>query len=122
MPVLFKEISEDIDLNLVQIGPVWGIASLAGIFVSIVGGIMSDKVRVKHFLVVSCILVGLTGALRGLADSFITLTLFVFLNGIVRMAVPINLTKTVGIWFRGQNLGMAMGISAMGMGFGLMLG
>jgi CP family cyanate transporter-like MFS transporter len=122
MPVLFKEMSEDLNLSLVQVGTVWGIASLAGVFFSLMGGVLGDKFGVKLIIPVSCILVGLTGALRGLADSYLTLLVTVFINGIVRLIIPINLTKTVGLWFRGRNLGMAMGISAVGMGTGLMLG
>jgi MFS family permease len=122
MPVLFKEISDDLGLNLVQIGSIWGIASLAGIFVSIIAGVLSDKFGIKLILSVFCVLVGITGALRGLSESFFVLAFTVFLNGVVRLVVPITVTKTIGIWFRGQNLGLAMGIGAMGMGFGLMLG
>ncbi len=122
MPVLFKEISEDLGLSLVQIGTIWGIASLAGVFVSIIGGVLSDKFGVKFILSLFCILVGITGASRGLSNSFLTLAVTVFINGIVRLIIPINLTKTVGLWFKGPNLGIAMGISAMGMGLGLMLG
>ena len=122
MPPLFKEISEDLGLNLVQIGSVWGLASLAGVFVSIIAGVLGDRFEVKLILSVSCLLVGITGAMRGLSDSFLALSITVFINGIVRFIVPINATKAVGMWFKGQNLGMAMGISAMGMGLGLMLG
>ena len=122
MPVLFKEISEDLNLSLVQIGTVWGLASLAGIFVSVIGGVLSDRFGVKHLLSITCLLVGITGALRGLSYSFLILSITVFLNGIVRMIVPVSTTKTIGLWFKGRNLGTAMGISAMGMGLGLMLG
>jgi len=122
MPVLFKEISDDLGLSLVQIGSIWGISSLAGIFVSIIAGVLSDKFGMKLILSVSCILVGVTGALRGLSDSFFVLAFTVFLNGVVRLVVPITVSKTIGVWFRGRNLGMAMGIGAMGMGLGLMLG
>jgi len=122
MPVLFKEISEDLGLSLVQIGTVWGMASLAGIFISLISGILSDRFGVKLVLGVSCLLVGITGALRGLSGSFLTLAVTVFLNGIARMIIPVNITRTVGIWFKGENLGMANGISAMGMGLGLTLG
>jgi len=122
MPPLFKEISEDLDLSLVQIGTVWGISSLAGIFVSLIGGALSDRFRVKFFLSVTCLLVGITGASRGLSNSFLTLSITVFLLGIVRLIIPISTTKTIGLWFQGRNLGLAMGISAMGMGLGLMLG
>jgi len=122
MPVLFKEISDDLGLDLVQIGFVWGIASLAGIFVSIIAGLLSDRFGVKNILSIFCILVGITGALRGFSNSFFILALTVFINGIVRLIIPITVTKAIGIWFRGKNLGMAVGIGAMGMGLGLMLG
>ena len=122
MPTLFKEISEDLGLSLVQIGTVWGMANLGGIFISLIGGVLSDRIGVKLILGLSCLFVGITGAMRGLSYSFLTLSITVFLNGIVRMIVPISITKTIGMWFAGRNLGMAMGISAMGMGFGLMLG
>jgi MFS family permease len=122
MPVLFPEISRDLGLSLVQIGTVWGIASLAGVFVSLAGGIIGDRFGLKWVLGVSCLLVGLTGALRGLSTSFVMLTTIVFLNGIVRAIIPINVTKTIAVWFEGRNLGMANGVGAMGMGLGLMLG
>jgi len=50
------------------------------------------------------------------------LAALVFINGLVRLILPVNITKAVGLWFRGKYLGMAMGISAMGVGLGLMLG
>jgi MFS family permease len=122
MPVLFEEISEDLGLNLVQIGTVWGFASLAGLFVSILAGILGDKFGIRLVVGISCVLVGITGSLRGFSNSFLVLSLTVFLNGIARLIMPINLNRAVGIWFKGRNLGMAMGISAMGMGLGLMVG
>jgi MFS family permease len=122
MPVLFEEISNDLGLSLVQIGTVWGIASLAGVFVSLAGGIIGDRFGLKSVLGISCLLVGITGALRGLSTSFVMLATIVFLNGIVRAVIPINVTKTIAVWFGGRNLGMANGVGAMGMGLGLMLG
>jgi len=122
MPVLFKEISDDLGLSLVQIGTVWGISSLAGVFVSLIAGLLGDRFGVRLILSVSCILVGITGALRGLSSDFLTLSVTVFANGLVRTIIPIVITKMIGIWFRGQNFAMANGIAAMGMGLGLMLG
>ena len=122
MPVLFPEMSEDLGLDLVQIGTIWGISSLAGIFVSILGGVLSDKFSIRTILTIFCILTGVTGALRGLANDFFSLTATVFLNGMVRMVVPVIVTKTIGTWFAGPKHGLAQGIGAMGMGLGLMLG
>jgi MFS family permease len=122
MPALFKEISDDLGLSLVQIGTIWGMGNLAGIFVSVIGGIIGDRFSLKLILSISCILAGVTGALRGLSTDFATLAAAMFANGIIRLIIPISITKSVGLWFKGKNLGMAMGISAMGMGLGLMLG
>jgi MFS family permease len=122
MPVLFKEISDDLGLSLVQIGTVWGVANLAGIFMSVLGGVISDRLGLRFLLSVFSILVGITGALRGFSDSFFTLMVTVFTNGVARLVVPISVSKAIGIWFRGPRLGTAMGISAMGIGLGLTLG
>jgi CP family cyanate transporter-like MFS transporter len=122
MPVLFKEISDDLGLSLVQIGTIWGLGTFAGIFVGIIAGLLSDRLGIKLVLSVFSILVGISGALRGVADSYAILAVTVFISGIFRMITPISLTKTIGIWFKGEKLGMAMGISAMGIGLGLMLG
>jgi MFS family permease len=122
LPVLFPEISQDLGLDLVQIGTIWGISSLAGVFVSLLGGVLSDKFGIRAILPIFCILTGVTGALRGLSNDFFSLAATVFLNGMVRLVIPVIVTKTVGMWFKGPKLGLAQGISAMGMGLGLMLG
>ncbi len=122
LPVLFEEISKDLGLSLVQIGTIWGEASLAGIFVSLIAGLLGDRFNLKLVLGISCLLVGITGALRGLSGSFLTLAITIFIYGIVRAIIPINITKVIFLWFKGKSLGLANGIMAMGMGSGLMLG
>jgi len=122
LPVLFGEISEDLGLSLVQIGAIWGTVSLAGIFVSLLAGLVGDRFSAKFVLGTACLLVGITGALRGLATNYLTLAATVFIFGIVRMFLPINITKSVFLWFKGRRLGLANGIMSMGIGSGLMLG
>ena len=122
LPVLFKEISDDLTLDLVQIGTIWGIGYFAGVFVGIIAGLLSDRFGVKLVLSVICIMGGITGALRGLSNSYLVLATTVLINGLFRLIIPVTVTKTVGIWFKGKNLGLAMGISAMGVGLGLTLG
>ena len=122
LPPLFKEISEDLGLSLVQVGTIWGVTNLAGIVISLLGGVLSDRFGVKVFLSVVCILTGITGASRGLSFGFLTLSTAVFLHGCVRLIIAISLTKIIGLWFKGRNLGLAMGVFSMGMGLGLMLG
>lgn len=81
LPVLFKEIAEDLNLNLFQLGTVWGMAPLAGALVVFIGGALGDRFGVKRVLVISCLLAGLAGALRGLSGSFTTLVAAMFLFG-----------------------------------------
>jgi NNP family nitrate/nitrite transporter-like MFS transporter len=96
--------------------------NLAGIFVSLIGGIIVDRSGTKWILTTACILVGITGAARGLSGDFLTLSIAMLANGVVRLIIPVIITRTIGLWFKGRNLGTAMGISAMGMGLGLSLG
>ena len=122
MPVLFKEISEDLGLSLVQIGTVWGMGAAGGIFVVLFAGLLGDRFGVKRFLSVACLLVGLSGAMRGLAGDFITLVATVFLNGLISATVTINVHKTAAVWFPRQQLALANGILSTGMAVGFMAG
>lgn len=122
LPVLFKEISEDLGLSLVQIGAVWGFGSLTGILTGLIGGPIGDRFGAKRTLTALAILAGASGALRGLATDFVTMTATVFLFGFVALAVPMNVHKTCGVWFSKQNLGLANGVVSAGMAFGFMLG
>ena len=122
MPVLFKEISEDLDLNLVQLGTVWGMNSLGAIFVILIGGLLGDRFGVKRILTVLCFLAGLAGALRGLSDSFITLAATMFLFGLLTAILPPTLHKACGVWLPGRHLGLANGVVATGMALGATVG
>jgi len=122
MPVLFKEISEDLNLSLVEIGTVWGMTTLAGIFVVLIGGLLGDRFGVKRILSVACILMGLAMGLRGLSVNFITLAATVFLFGLPGAVISLNVHKTAGIWFPPRHLALANSILAVGMGVGHTLG
>jgi len=122
MPVLFKEISEDLDLSLVQIGTVWSMIPLAGMFVVLIGGLLGDRFGVKRTLSTICFLAGLAGALRGLSDNFTSLAVTMFLFGLLNASTPINVHKVAGIWFPGRQLGLANGILSLGMGLGFTAG
>ena len=122
MPVLFKEISIDLGLSLVQIGGIWGTEFLSGIITGIAGGLLGDRFGVRRVLSIACLLAGGAGALRGLSSGFTSLTATTFLFGFILGAIPVNVVKTVGIWFSGRHLGLANGITGVGMAIGFMAG
>jgi len=122
MPVLFKEISDDLGLSLVQIGMVWGIAGLPGLFAAFFVGMLGDRFGTKKTLFVSCLLNGVTSALRGAAFGYNSLLVFTFLFGVAAVPFSLMVHRSSGEWFSGKQLGMANGILAMGMGVGNTLG
>lgn len=122
MSVMAKEISNNLGLNLVQVGIIWGVGSLPGIFTSLLGGMIGDKVGPKRVLIIGTLLGGLLGMVRGLAGSFLSMTIIVILLGAVVPVVLMNGIKTLGEWFPPQQLGLANGAQAMGMALGFMIG
>jgi len=122
MPVLFEEIAKDLELNLIQIGTIWGMVPLAGMFVVLIGGLLGDRFGTKRVLSVGCFLAGLAGALRGLSGNFISLAATLFLFGLLSAVIPPVVHKTCGVWFSGRRLGLANGVVAMGMAVGFTVG
>lgn len=107
MPVLFKQISDDLGLSVVAIGTIWGMDPLAGIFIGLPGGLLADRFGVRRTLIVVCILAGIFGALRGLSVNFISMAATMFLFGLTAAATPSIVPKMTAEWFGGRQLGMA---------------
>lgn len=121
LPVLFDEISSELRLSLVQVGMIWGISALPGVFTVLAGGAIGDRFGPKRVLMISCLLVGLTGALRGTASSFVSLAAAMFLLGLFSPFITMNTLKMCGIWFPGHQLGLASGVLSMGMALGFLV-
>jgi MFS family permease len=122
LPVLFDEISADLGLDLVQVGWIWGIGSVFGILVGLIGGSVGDRYGPRRTLAVACILMGIAGAARGLSNSFAMLAFTMLITGFAQWSIPMNVHKTCGIWFSKEKLGVANGIVAVGMALGFLLG
>jgi NNP family nitrate/nitrite transporter-like MFS transporter len=107
MPVLFKEISDDLGLSLVQVGTIWGMDPLAGVFIGLPSGLLADRFGVKRTITVVCILAGILGALRGFSVNFFTMAATMFLFGFTAAATPSIVPKVTAEWFSGEKLGLA---------------
>ncbi|MFP4641844.1 MAG: CynX/NimT family MFS transporter [Dehalococcoidia bacterium] len=121
MPPLFDEISRDLGLSKLEIGTIWGMVQLPGVLIAMLAGSLADRKGVGKLLPPFCVLAGVVGALRGLSVDFATLTLTVFLFGFMSATIPMNLQKTIAVYFSGKSLGTANGIMATGMAFGFIL-
>ncbi|MBA3071980.1 MAG: MFS transporter [Anaerolineae bacterium] len=122
LSVLSNEIAQELNLNVVQIGVLWGIGSLPAIFTSLFGGSLGDKFGPKKMMLVSTLLVGLLGAIRGLSPNYGFLLVSVVLVGAFMPFVFLNGIKTIGQWFPNSQLGLANGFVTMAMALGFFLG
>jgi NNP family nitrate/nitrite transporter-like MFS transporter len=122
MPVLFSEISAELNLDVVQLGTVWGATFVAGIVVLLFAGILADRFGAKRTLTMACFLAGIFGALRGTSDSYTALLITSFFFGFSIEILPTTVLKTTSLWFEGRSMGMVQGIVCGGMGLGFMLG
>jgi MFS family permease len=120
--VLFPEIAIDLNLSLVDIGAVWGMDPLAGVFVSLIGGLLVDRFGVRKTIAVVCLLTGIIGALRGITTDFTGLAATMFAFGIMTTLVPTILPKVTAIWFRGRYLALTNAALYISMSFGGMIG
>ena len=107
LPVLFKEISTELNLNLVSIGTIWGLDPLAGVFIGLPSGLLADRFGVKRSLVAICILAGVIGSLRAFSVNFLTLALSTLVFGFVSAATVSTTVKAAGVWFSPRRLGLA---------------
>jgi NNP family nitrate/nitrite transporter-like MFS transporter len=107
MPVLFKEISVDLNLTATNIGTIWGMDPLAGVFVGLPAGLLADRFGIKKTLTVLCILAGIFGAVRGFSSSFLTLSATMFLFGLMSAAAPAIIPKVTAEWFNDKRLAFA---------------
>ncbi len=122
LSVLFSEIQRDLGLNLVQVGWIWGIGSVMGIVVALIGGPLSDQLGARVTLIGAIAILSIFGALRGFAWNFSTLAASMLMMGFASSTIPMNIHKVCGIWFAGPRLGMANGVVSVGMAFGFMIG
>ena len=122
MSVLFKEISDDLGLSLVQVGTIWGMPNFAALFVVFLGGLMADRFGARRVLGTACLLAGLAGAMRGLTGDFISLAVVTFFVGLSTWIIPASVFKTTATWFSGRRLVVANGVVSTGMGLGFTVG
>jgi MFS family permease len=120
MPVLFKEISSDLNLSLVSIGTIWGMDPLAGIFVGLPAGLLVDRFGLRRTLAVVCILAGVFCALRGLSVNFLSMAVWMFLFGVMAAMTPAITPKAAAVWFSPKQLGLTNALISVSSSVGLM--
>lgn len=121
MPVLFKEISSDLHLSLTQIGAIWGLDPLAGVFIGLPGGLLADRFGIKRTLVVVCILAGVFCAIRGFSVNFLTMSVSMFLFGFMAAVTPSIAPKVTALWFSREQFAFINALLVISLSVGSMI-
>ena len=90
IPPLFKELGEEIPITKSDMGMIVGVALIASLFFSLIGGGVSDKIGSRWAFGVAIIVVAIAGALRSIVGSSFGLVVCMFLVGVgLAIAGPI---------------------------------
>ena len=110
IPPLVVYLSEDLNLSRSAMGSVLGAWPLIYIAVAIPAGALIDRVGLNISLTLGIFLIAISGFLRALAVSHITLFLAVAVFGLGGPFISIGAPKLISAWFGAKERGTAMGI------------
>jgi MFS family permease len=122
MSVLFKEISRDLNLSVVQIGSVWGVASFGAIFITPFGGLLCDRLGAKRTIVMMSIISGIIAVLMGTSNGFISLMLTTLIWGTLSSTIVPAINMAASQASSSSRQALAQGLIACGAGLGFTLG
>ena len=123
LSAMFSEVADSLGLDLVQIGVIWGVGSVMGIFTSVLGGSFIDYFGTRRTLGAALSRHRYQRrAARLCSVDFWSLFITSFLFGMVQPILPMNFVKLNREWFASGQLGLASGVMSAGFATGLMLG
>ncbi len=118
MPPILPLIISELHLTYAQSGLLMSLFALPGILVSILGGFLADRSGMKP-LGTGCFLLMIGGTfLVGLGMNLQILGLGRIIAGIGAFTLSVFLPKLLSQWFKGKELGLAMGIFNTGVPLG----
>ena len=118
MAPLVTPITEELGLSRSAMGGVLGAWPLVYIALAIPCGVLLDRVGARRSLFLAAVIIGLSGALRGLATDHLSLFLAVGVFGLGGPLLSVGAPKLIGLWFEGKERGLAMGVYVTGMALG----
>lgn len=122
IPSLERQLTSGFGISTGELYLLLTAPTLAAALMSIVGGIVGDRLGVKNTVTIGTILGSFTCVVRVLSVNFLMLWITMFSLGVSIAIVLPNLPKMVGEWFPEQETGRASGIYVSSMGVGISLG
>jgi cyanate permease len=107
---LVTPILEDLNLSYSQMGIILASWPLTYIGAAAVSGAIIDRWGIRKSLFVGILIIGSSEILRYFANGFVAMVLLVAVFGLGGPMVSVGCPKTISVWFRGRERGMAVGI------------
>jgi nitrate/nitrite transporter NarK len=122
IPVLFPMIGSELHLSVAQLGLIWGMWTLGGVFLALPGGLLGDIIGVRITIFLAALIVAIASGARGLASEATLLSAMMFVAGGLNGWIFANAPKAIFMWFPPAQLGLAngllWGIGTVGMAVG----
>jgi len=122
IPSLSFQLFSEFGLTHAQFTLILTAPFLIGIFTSILGGALGDRLGIRRVVAAATFLAAIAAIARVFTPNFEGLFILMCVFGISLGVVLSNLPKLVGIWFPPSEAGLASGIFSSGLNIGVALG
>ncbi len=119
--VVAPGLMQDLTLDPVAIGTLAGLFMLPGLILAIPGGMLSQKIGERRFLISCLLAMTLGGAICGLAESYWVLWFGRLISGFGAIGMNVAMSKIVIDWFAGKEIATAMALFLTGFPGGIAL-
>lgn len=122
LSVLLKDISSEMNMNLVQAGYLWASPQILAIVSSFFGGAITEWFGARKMLIFASYGLSLLGLSRAIGWDFSSLLLFTILFGFFTPLTMLANFKLLQNNFNENDLSLANGLMSAGMAFGFLIG
>ena len=121
IPPILSLIIQELHISHTQAGLLMGLFALPGIFLSIPGGILFDRYGTKKIAIFCFILMIIGTIIVIFGGTFLLLAIGRIISGVGALILAIGLPQFLSQWFKGKELGIAMGIYNTAMPLGTII-
>jgi predicted MFS family arabinose efflux permease len=112
---------EGLALDIIEIGTLAGLFMSPGLLLAVPGGMISQKIGERPFLIACLLAMTFGGLLCGLAEDYWTLWFGRLISGFGAIGINVAMSKIVIDWFAGKEINTAMAIFLSGFPVGIAL-
>ena len=121
VPPILTLIIKELELTHAEAGLLMSLYALPGIFLSILAGLLSDRWGPFKTGVISLIIIIIGAFIFAVSGAFIYASLGRIITGVGTATIAIVNAQILSQWFRGREIGTAMGIYHTGMPVGTII-